>query len=251
MKNFLQVFILSDIDRKSCTNLAKHFWPSGYTVSGFSKLHSTCLEELFEGTFWSRKLFCFDDVSGHWLDNIMAKIFWLSIEFFFKKVVWIAFYVSGKPLGWKLFSRNFVIVFAHWANFFRASVENFLEGLLKLHCTCSVNHFEEERSLRVLWFLIGFGYWAKCFRLRLEISLNRIVKVEISILRVQRNAFKNVFFENFMFSFTFGGWAKFFGPLANFLNMVVRTASDASIITLWGKLFYWTESFRVFIIPGP
>ena len=99
--------------------------------------------------------------------------------------------------------------------------------------------------------MIGFGYWAKCFRLRLEISLNRFVKFEISILRVQRNALNNVFFENFMSSFTFGGWARLFGHQANFLNMVDKIASDASIITLWGKLIYWTKSFRVFIIPGP
>ena len=78
MKNFVQVFILSDIDRKSCTNSGKHFWPAGYSVSGFSKLHSTCPEELFEGTFWFRKLFCFDDVSGHWLEKLWSSVkhFW-------------------------------------------------------------------------------------------------------------------------------------------------------------------------------
>ena len=112
--------------------------------------------------------------------------------------------MSWKPLGGNFFPRSFLYRFRTLSENFSGFCRIFFEGLSKLHCTCSENHFEEERSFRILWFLIGFGYWAKCFRLRLEISLNRFVKFEISILRVQRNALNNVFFENFMSSFTFG-----------------------------------------------
>ena len=123
----------------------------------------------------------------------MATIFWLSIDFFSRKLSDLHSTCPENHLVGK-FVLEILLSFSHIERIFFGLLSKIFGGLVKTALYVFREPFWGGKKFENLWFLIGFGFWAKCFRLRLEISLNRIFKFEISILRVQRNALKNVFF---------------------------------------------------------
>ena len=70
--------------------------------------------------------------------------------------------------------------------------------------------------------------------------------VSIGTLLLRKCCFENNFA---FFSFSDRGWS-FSVPLAKSSNLIVETAFDVSIATLWWKLLFWTKTVGNFIMLG-
>ena len=194
-----------------------HFWILGENVSTFRREDFGCDQQnwiLFNHSNNCNK-FVFFVIFGQWLNSTCPQ------EHFEEKKSF-----SRKKFNFSLsFSDNERTLLALW--------QTFWTWLSELLSTCPWEHFEEiyfiEQEIVVhLSFLDTkrkfINLLAKNFRLSVRLFSKELYDFHSTCPEIHLGEF---FFSKF-----------FFGHWGHFLNMVVRTASDASIITLWGKLFY-------------